>query len=264
MMLPQEPWNVISDIINYPLFGIVGAAIAGISAVAGATKKGRDGIRWCWNSVVKPVWGYVTVPLQMPQVLRDLEDMKVHTTSSDEISQLKTDLKEQQEMDLKNLSQEFKVGFETLTGVVTDASKVMKDQTEEIRSAVKRIEARQDISDAEARILKDADGTLCFRADANGKICWVSKKMYELIDALPQEFMRDGWISFVHPGDKDGVVREWEDSISQSRQFLRTYRVVNKASSAEITVKASAEPVEGHGDETLGYVGIWKIIEDGE
>lgn len=89
-----------------------------------------------------------------------------------------------------------------------------------IRDAVDRIESNQHQHMARLRAIADRDEDGTFECDATGHKLWVNRA-YCRITGLTQEQSLDyGWMTAVHPADRQRVQDEWARCVKEKRDFF--------------------------------------------
>lgn len=78
----------------------------------------------------------------------------------------------------------------------------------------------------ELRALLDADqGVARWSADRNGLLSWASKSYLRWTDSTPATLERHGWLSLVHPDDREDVREEWLTAIEERRGSSFRFRL---------------------------------------
>jgi len=63
-----------------------------------------------------------------------------------------------------------------------------------------------------------------FRTDTNGNCTYVNARWCKITGLTPDEAMGEGWISSLHPDDKEAVFQEWNRSVNSGESFYLEYR----------------------------------------
>ena len=173
----------------------------------------------------------VTFPLFMETGKLVDQPLQFHKKNGQVIDAMLTSTKEQDEN-----------GNVTLLAVIRDVTKQKKAEKA-------LIESEQHFS-----TLAAISPVGIFRTDRDGKCIYVNKRWCELADLTKKEALGDGWVSCLHPDDKDRVFGEWNEAASNQGSFTSEYRFVHADGSYNwIFGQAAAEfDLEGN---RCGFVG---------
>lgn len=131
-----------------------------------------------------------------------------------------------------------------------------------LRDVIDRIERRTSMFDEKFKLLIELENVGIFETDMNGKYVWVSEKWMQITGQNSIESSNHGWISDVHPDDRDKVFEQWEKAIHQSRQFHMKYRI-GEGNNFK-TVETVAFPIKNRNEVFTGYLGRVYEITAGE
>ena len=99
------------------------------------------------------------------------------------------------------------------------------------------------------------------QTDAAGACIYVNNKWSKLTGLTDQQAKGSGWMSALHPDDRDKVVNEWHDVMRTNRDFSLEYRFVTP--SGEIHwVSGIAVPLTVDFDDSPRYIGCVADITD--
>ncbi|MEI6206373.1 MAG: CHASE domain-containing protein [Desulfuromonadales bacterium] len=133
--------------------------------------------------------------------------------------------------------------------------------------AVRLAEEGKKHSDARYNSLLKASPTGVFETDPEGNCIYVNEKWAELAGIVPAQAMGFGWSATLHPDDRQNVITEWSDSVSQNRPFKLEYRFLRPGGSIAWVYGQSAAITETDGN-IKGYSGTitdvteHKLIQD--
>lgn len=127
-------------------------------------------------------------------------------------------------------------------GVITDITQL------------KKAEQRIHTSEKRFQTLAKVSPTGIFRADTQGKCIYVNEAYCEISGFALSETLDQGWANAIHPEDREGLVRTWDEAINERINFEDECRVLRKDGSERwVLVQATAEVNDA--DEVVGYVG---------
>ena len=134
-------------------------------------------------------------------------------------------------------------------GRVAELESVWEDVTE-------RKDAEQALRASEERFRSLADGAPVgiFHTDAAGHGIYANPRWYEITGLTPEQGLRDGWLTAVHPEDRDRVRDAWELSTRAGAAFECEFRFVRPTGEVR-RVMANASPVRSLDRTVVGYVG---------
>lgn len=113
--------------------------------------------------------------------------------------------------------------------------------------------------DQESRILIwDSLPQGVFRTDKLGKFTKVNRTLLEMLGRGKYEVIGRGWISYIAPEDRDRVRKEYESSLSEQREFILDFNVLD-ARNGRIKVSVTARPTL-QADQFIGYFGTFTRI----
>lgn len=131
-----------------------------------------------------------------------------------------------------------------------------------IRDAVSRIEQRQLISSERQRSLMQVDARGIFEADLKGNFNWVNDTFLSITEIRdPLELKNHGWISFVHPDDREQVSKSWDHAVSDKRRFRCKTSFITKEGNKK-PVYMDSHILRGKDDEPIGFIGFVTELEN--
>lgn len=124
-----------------------------------------------------------------------------------------------------------------------------------LRDAIDRIDRRVALSEQRSRYFAEHPGEISFETDVDGNTVWVSKGWQEVYGISGADAQGRGWISGVHPEDREAVVREWYNAVNDKRRFEMKYRVNDDAT---IYVYCESYPLVSTKGQIVGWLGYVK------
>jgi PAS domain S-box-containing protein len=100
-----------------------------------------------------------------------------------------------------------------------------------------------------------------FRTDTEGNCLYVNKRWCEIAGLSAADAAGFGWISGIHPSDRELVSAEWNEAVQANRPFYLEYRFLNNQ--GQITwALGQSEAERNERGEIIGYVGTITDISD--
>ena len=125
-------------------------------------------------------------------------------------------------------------------------------------TARKRAEDALEASQALFRSIADQAPVGIFRADVEGRVVYANPACGRILHRPPEVGLGTGWVGWVHPDDRERVVREWRDAVALNRKYVGEHRFV--APDGEVVwVRITATALRDALGERTGYVGV---VED--
>lgn len=114
----------------------------------------------------------------------------------------------------------------------------------------------------ELRALLDADlGTARWSADRTGRLTWASRAYTRWTGSDPERMYGYGWLSLVHPDDRDDVRDEWMIAIEERRGSSFRFRV-SDGSGHWLRVFGEAAPILNGAGNVTGWLGTLNRTDD--
>ena len=148
-----------------------------------------------------------------------------------------------------------------LAEVKPNGGSSLKDGVIRLEGAVKAMSAEVRHIRAAAEMSSDAAGALLWRAEADGRVLWVSKAIKEQLGIVNDSaYMGWAWQNVVHPDDRERVRERWEQAVEDQCDAQDEYRVVSR-DGLIIHAQSYAKPVfvDGKLDGWQGRHNIVKI-----
>ncbi len=140
---------------------------------------------------------------------------------------------------------------------------VLKGQFGLYQDISQRVKAQRALRASEEmfRTLTAAAPVGIFRGDAIGNAIYLNEKWLEMTGLTAEESVGQGWMSVLHPDDKDVVLQRWEQASKAGAEFRASYRYRTK-DDRTVWVEVIARPVFGEGLNTGGYVGVVQDVTE--
>ena len=202
-----------------PMIAVVTTTAIGGAAVA---------MRWLTAEAIKR--GLIAAKRRVYHALKD--DVCLGAKALEVVNLVRKDMAELLEMRtmLNRLVDEFK----------PDHGHSMKDYVIRLESAIANVQAG-------AEMASDATGALLWRADATGRVTWVSKAIKERLGIVnDSSYVGWAWLSVVHADDRARVRAAWEQAVEDMGEAQDAYRVAT-IDGTVIHVKSYARPVVVNG-----------------
>jgi len=148
-----------------------------------------------------------------------------------------------------------------LAEVKPNGGSSLKDAVMRLEGAVKAVSAEVRHIRAAAEMASDAAGALLWRAEADGRVMWVSKAIKEQLGFVNDSaYAGWAWQNVVHPDDRERVRERWEQAVEDQCDAQDEYRVVTR-DGLVIHAQSYAKPVfvDGGLDGWQGRHSITKI-----
>lgn len=171
-------------------------------------------------------------------------------------------------MSLGTQASEVLANIQTVTsmqGVLQDIKhEVLPNGSGSLRDAVTRTECKVNLLVGQRRAEADAnDDTASLDADDQGRVEWLSRALMIWTQRTSDELKGFGWISSIHPDEREDVAEEWTRCVRHRRQFDAAFRVVDRDGD-EVLVRMSGMPVSTinptKGEENVRWVATMRRI----
>ncbi len=127
----------------------------------------------------------------------------------------------------------------------------------------RQIKAEEKIKESQQkyRILTTSAPIGIFQLDKNGNCLYINPKASEISGITLEEAVGQGWLQWLHPEDRELILKKWRDSISQQADFNAVYRF--KSSLGKITwVEGRIVHLHNDSGEIVGYLGTISDITE--
>jgi len=127
--------------------------------------------------------------------------------------------------------------------------------------AIQNAEEKVQTSESRFNSLLSASPTGVFETDSAGNCTYVNDKWCELTGLDSVAAMGKGWAATLHPDDGLNVFREWNESVTEKRQFTMEYRFL-RPNGKSVWVLGKSSALLAASGEIQGYVGTISDITD--
>jgi PAS domain S-box-containing protein len=142
----------------------------------------------------------------------------------------------------------------TVDAIVAIAHQLKPNGGSSLHDKISRIETAMLRDNAVRRQQISATGLAFWESDAEGKTIFASDALSELIGIDTDGILGNGWVTNLHPEDRERVYQEWSDAMEQKRAFLSVYRFVHRDGQS-VTVQGRSHPILDRNGNVLGHVG---------
>ena len=145
-------------------------------------------------------------------------------------------------------------------GIAIQQSQLYQQVQAEL-SERKQAEATLRVSEARFRSLSEASPIGIFETDSVGKYLYANTCWQKITGLTLAESLGDGWVTALHPDDRQAVCRTWQQSVQAGRDFLQEFRFLTPLGEVR-WVRARSAPIRSASGEIVGYVGTDEEITD--
>ncbi|KYF52831.1 hypothetical protein BE08_09810 [Sorangium cellulosum] len=117
-------------------------------------------------------------------------------------------------------------------------------------------------SEARFRELADAMPQIVWTADPEGRIDYCSRQWCERTGAAVSEALGEGWVSFLHPDDRERCLAEWHRAVVTGEPYESEFRFGGVAGREHRWCLCRAVPVRGPEGELARWYGTATDIHD--
>jgi PAS domain S-box-containing protein len=142
----------------------------------------------------------------------------------------------------------------TVDAIVTIAYQLKPNGGSSLHDKISRIEAELLRENAVRRQQICATGLAFWESDSAGKVVFASAALGELIGTSTEDILGNGWVTNLHPEDREQVFAEWEAAVQQKRAFFSTYRFLHRDGQS-VLVQGRSHPILDRNGGVLGHVG---------
>ncbi len=129
---------------------------------------------------------------------------------------------------------------------ITEQKNILEDLTE---------------SEAKFRLLADSMPQIVWTTDVEGKLDYFNQAFYNYSGLTMADIERDGWISIIHPEDREENIRKWSKAVSSGEEFLLEHRFRNIKGEYRWQFSRAIPQKDEHGD-IQRWVGTSSDIQD--
>lgn len=140
------------------------------------------------------------------------------------------------------------------SGAVAGAVNMLVDVTEQKAASQALRESEQRF-----RMITDLVPIIIWTTDETGKVTYLNSQWSELTGSEARDGYGEGWLSWVHPDDKDRAFQQWHHALRSKQPFRTKFRYRN--ASGNYTFHAvTGEPQYNEARQFLGYLGILQDV----
>ena len=129
-----------------------------------------------------------------------------------------------------------------------------------LADSLERVEGYLHVLDNQQKAAFELSGAPVFRTGINGEYTSVNRCWTELFDLDIMQAAGSGWMSIIHPDDRDKVEEEWNSAVKEQRMFVQSFRCYD-ADGNIIIAKCQAVPLKAD-DKFLGFMGLMRIKKE--
>ena len=118
----------------------------------------------------------------------------------------------------------------------------------------KRAEAALRAEERRYQTLAEISPVGIFRTDAQGQTTYVNPRWCQITGLSANDALGEGWLTAVHPQDREQVVRGWYEAIQSPHSSTADYRFVHSDGTV-VWVMGQAVPERDDAGRVIGYVG---------
>lgn len=131
-----------------------------------------------------------------------------------------------------------------------------------LRDAIDQIHAEMDTSIQRQRLTMMDNSTPMFETNKDGVCIFANNAYLELVDRRFEEIQGNGWMTALHPEDREWVTQEWLSAVEQDRIFeLSGYRYLTPGG-IERAVFCKALPMHNRKGINCGWIGFEKLLHE--
>lgn len=119
----------------------------------------------------------------------------------------------------------------------------------------RKTEEALSLSERRYASLVEASPAGIFRTDLNGKTTFVSQRWSQISGVKAEDALGDGWLTAVHPQDRDRILNAWEKATQEQCSSTAEYRFIHPDGTVR-WVRGHAAPETGADGRIVGYVGV--------
>lgn len=100
----------------------------------------------------------------------------------------------------------------------------------------------------------DLSDQVIFETDEHGQIRWINGAFVRLFKRKPSALLGRGWMDFIHPEDKELIVKDWHSDVSSATGYQSTFRLV--INDQTISVNCRSQELA----KDVGYIGTFDVL----
>lgn len=111
------------------------------------------------------------------------------------------------------------------------------------------------------RAAAEVDGRIVWMADSDGAVIVLGKPFSAITGMGEADALGDGWLSVIHPDEREQVRARWRESVATGRLFEARFRT-RLANGSYRTMRSRAAPFRGSGQQRPAWYGTTQDIEE--
>jgi PAS domain S-box-containing protein len=151
-----------------------------------------------------------------------------------------------------------------ITGLLVAAAGMILLLRQQVKVRTRHLEqASEELRESEERYqtLARISPVGIFQTDSNGATTYINPKWCEISGLTFNQALGDGWLSAVHPDDRERLSKGWQDAIQLHKASRSDYRFV-RPDGTIVWVIGQAVPEMNPENQIVGYVGTITDITD--
>lgn len=124
-----------------------------------------------------------------------------------------------------------------------------------LRDIINKIESELQLLGKKKNFIIDLSNLSVFENDAKGNCIWASKKLTEYFGLDREDILGDGWMIAIHQDDREKTNKEWQMAVTENRECLGEYRVVNQTTNKTSLMRWRGFPIKNKHGKILGFLG---------
>jgi PAS domain S-box-containing protein len=213
------------------------------------------------NKIMGEMLGYAPAEM-MGKDIYYFMDKETKKTAFESLGKRKQGIKEN--FDFKHITKKGEVvwTFMATSPVIDDNGKyigalaMVTDITER-----KRTEEALSNNELRYRTLTGSAPVGIFQTDIEGKTIYVNETWLEYTGMTFEETLGDGWISAIHPVDRETMIKDWNDKSEKGLESATEYRLIDKKGNVK-WVMGKAVPIFNKSGKILGHIGTVSDITE--
>ena len=113
-------------------------------------------------------------------------------------------------------------------------------------------------SEAEFRSLSENSPVGIFRMDAQGRCTYTNPRCQVICGYTFEEALGEGWLQFVHPEDREWLIEQWSQTLSEQQEFSAEVRYIHQDGTIHFA-QMRTSPLFRASNQLMGHVGT---VED--
>ncbi|MBD2577012.1 PAS domain S-box protein [Oscillatoria sp. FACHB-1406] len=143
--------------------------------------------------------------------------------------------------------------------IALQQSELYQQLQEELKER-QQVAAALQQSEAEFRSLSENSPVGIFRMNAEGRCTYTNPRCQAICGYTFDEALGEGWLQFIHPEDREWLMRDWSQTLSSQQQFSAEVRYVHQDGTIHFAqMRTSTLSMTSSSSKLIGHVGT---VED--